>query len=702
MTRLARFLPFLAWFPPDRATLRADVAAGVTVALVLVPQSMAYAQLAGLPPVYGLYTALLPVAVAALFGSCGQLATGPVAVVSLLTASALAPLAAQGTAQYVAYAITLALLVGAIQLALGAFRLGVLVSFLSHPVVSGFTSAAAIIIALSQLNKLLGVPIGRSGVFFVDIWGVLEQAPDAHLPTVAFGVGAFGAMWLFRRYAPRWPGVLIAVAASIALSAATGFEKSASGPIASIADPVARAMAQDWLDTAARVSALTAERAARSAELRTAQRTAQGASQHSAALGYQVELLSLEIEDLGRENRRRLRLLRALGLAREDAPDGPRFVPAEGAAAGATHWRIRSIDADGVRYAGGGEVVGRIPPGLPSVRLPTIDFGALATLLASGFVIALVGFMEAISIAKAIAARTRQRVDANQELVGQGLANLAGALTQCFPASGSFSRTAVGFAAGARTGLSSVVTAALVMLTLLALTPLLYHLPQAVLAAVIMMAVFSLVNPAAIVHAWRARRHDGIAATATFVATLALAPHLDLGILTGTLLAVGLFLYRTMRPRVAVLGRHPDGRLRDAELHGLPLSEHVVAVRFDGELYFANVPYFEDSLLEVAARFPKAKHVLVAAGGINQVDASGDETIRLLAERLRENGVTLALSGVKKQVRDVLEATGTAAVLGPENLFADEEQALAALAARVDAPDFDRSRFPLAPEAARR
>ena len=696
MRWLRRIFPFLSWAPLSGATLRADLVAGITVALVLVPQSMAYAQLAGLPAHYGLYTALVPVLVAGLWGSSGQLATGPVAVVSLLTAAALTPLAAQGSEQYVALAITLAFMVGCIQLALGGFRLGFVVNFLSQPVIAGFTSAAAIIIALSQLNKVLGVPMPRSDMFLADIWGVLEQLPDTHGPTLAFGAGAFAAMIAFRRFLPRWPGVLLTVAAATALSATIGFERSATGTLAQIADAEARALAVDYLGARSRIDTFLAERAAKQSELARTDRGRPDAAQHVAALNYEIELLNLRIEDRTTENRRRLRLLRKLVFERTaDASGGVRYHPPGGGGADGTRWRIVSLDAQGIRFAGGGEVVGAIPAGLPEVKAPRLDLAAMASLLATALVISLIGFMEAISIAKAIATRTRQRLDANQELLGQGLANLAGSFAQCFPASGSFSRSAVSFQAGARTGLASVVAAAIVVLTLLFLTPLLHHLPQAVLAAVIMMAVVSLVHIGAIRNAWRAQRHDGVAAALTFGASLALAPHLDLGILVGAALAVFLFLYRTMRPRVAILGRHADGTLRDAAIHGLPLSEHLVAVRFDGQLYFANVPYFEDSLLDVLARFPKARQILIVADGINQIDASGDEVVRHLVERLKENGVTLAFSGLKKQVLDVLGATGTRDVIGEDNLFIHEDQALAALADRIADAEFQRERFAL-------
>jgi len=691
--RLSRYLPFLSWFPMNGTALRGDLVAGITVALVLVPQSMAYAQLAGMPPVYGLYTAFLPVAIAALFGSSHQLATGPVAVVSLLTASALGPIAAPGSADYVALAIALALLVGIIQLGLGLLRLGVVVNFLSHPVIAGFTSAAAIIIALSQLNRILGVPMGRSGFFLGDVWGALQQVGETHVPTAVFGVGSFAAMVALRRFAPRLPGILIVVAACTALSAWIGFERNALGTIAQIADPEARTLAADYADARQRIAALTAQRAAKTAERRTVGGATRERAQHAATLGYQAEVIGLEIEDLQRENRRRLRLLRKLVFEEaKDTGGAVQYAPASG---DARRWRIQAIDDDGVQLAGGGEVVGAIPAGLPAFSVPRLDWATLSQILSTALVIALVGFMEAISIAKAIAAKTRQRLDANQELIGQGLANIVGAFTKCFPASGSFSRSAVNSASGARSGLSSVVTAAIVTLTLLFLTSLIYHLPQAVLAAVIMLAALSLVHFGAFAHAWRAQRHDGIAGAVTFVATIAVAPHLDLGILIGGGLAVLLFLYRTMRPRVAILGRDADGVLRDAALHGLPLCDHIVAVRFDGQLYFANVPYFEDSLLGIPGRFPKVREILVVGDGINQLDASGDEAVRLLAERLRDNGVTLSFSGLKQQVKHVLAATGTLEKVGKENVFVDENRALAALAARVTDVDFAASACPL-------
>lgn len=681
---MRRVLPFLAWFPLSRDVLKADVLAGIAVALVLVPQSMAYAQLAGLPAYYGLYASILPVAIGALWGSSRQLATGPVAMVSLLTGSTLAQFAATGSEQFIAYAIVLALMVGVLQLALGLARLGVVVSFLSHPVIAGFTNAAAIIIALSQLNKLLGVPIGRSERFLVDVVEMLAQISQTHLPTLALGCGAIALMLLCRRYAPRLPGVLIAVVLGTALSWATGFERNASVPLDAIADETVRGLVAQTARVHARVDEWQSRMAADTARLKALK--GDGGVQREAhlALQFEVEALRARVKEAQEESRGRLRMLRALVLARASGA-GEQYYSAEAIPAGVAidgaHWRVVGVSGDSVLLRGGGEVVGVVPQGLPELRAPRVSWDMVPTLFSTALVITLVGFMEAVSIGRAMATRTRQRLDANQELIGQGLANIAGSLTQAFPVSGSFSRSAVNLNAGALTGLSSVVSALIVVVTLLALTPLLYHLPQAVLAAIIIVAVTGLVNFGTLRHAWLARRHDGVAALVTFVATLGLAPHLDLGILIGGGLAIVLYLYRTMRPRVALLGRHADGTLRDVVVHGLPLSERVVALRFDGELYFANVPYFEDAVLEAVARRPKAKHLLVVGDGINQIDASGEEVVRHLVERLRQNGTDVAFSGLKYQVLQVMKSTGLYELIGEANFHRTEDLALKAILA---------------------
>ncbi|MDI6746456.1 MAG: SulP family inorganic anion transporter [Rhodocyclaceae bacterium] len=687
---IKKLLPFLGWFPLSRETLRADLFAGLTVALVLVPQSMAYAQLAGLPAYYGLYAAFLPVMVASLWGSSSQLGTGPVAVVSLLTASTLAPLALPGSEQFIALAILMALLVGTIQLTLGIFKLGVIVNFLSHPVIVGFTNAAAMIIGLSQVNKLLGVSMSRSESFIVDIWGVMKQAGDTHLPTLAMGVVAILVIWSARKWAPRLPGVLIAVVVTSVASWVLHFERNAYGTIEQIADHELKALvtrqaeANRRIDNANKVVAVTAAEARQAHKIRgdhSVEAVTRDAILETTRIS--VEIFEMEAAEL-KKSLRSVQVVRAVdGQGQFVGIYAASRLPAGLQDDGATY-HVRGVKDGGFKLVGGGDVIGKIPEGLPSFKLPTLNWEMIKSLIGAAFVISLVGFMEAISIAKAIAAKTKDKVDPNQELIGQGLANIVGATTQAFPVSGSFSRSAVNFNAGAKTGMSAVFTGLIVLLTLLFLTPLLYYLPQAALAAVIIMAVVGLINFGAIKHAWLVNKHDGIAAIVTFISTLAFAPHLDKGIMVGAGLALVLYLYRTMTPRVAILGRYRDGTLRDVKVNNLPASDVVTAVRFDGRLYFANVSYFEDAILEAVAANPEAPYLLVVCDGINEIDASGEEVIHHLVERLHENGVVMLFSGFKKQVLDVIRATGLSKTIGEECFFATSDQALEKIYATVE------------------
>ncbi|MFA6063643.1 MAG: SulP family inorganic anion transporter [Gallionella sp.] len=689
MPAFRRVLPFLSWGPSALrgAVVKADLIAAVTVALVLIPQSMAYAQLAGLPAYYGLYAAFLPGIVAALWGSSAQLATGPVAVVSLLTASALAPLASSGSAQFISLAILMALMVGLIQLALGIFKLGVVVNFLSHPVIVGFTNAAAIIIGLSQLNKVLGVSMGRSEHFINDIWGVLQQLGETHWPTLLMGISAFAIMWGLKKFAPKWPGVLIAVVLTTLVSWSTGFERNSASRVEYIMDAEVSLLASEYMNTEKRMVALNEHIASHVAEMKSLRQQASN-GQRIAAVRYEIELLQLELANAEQESRKNSRSLRKFIFEQVAGEEGKSKlylagqVPA-GEKTDGHRWRIGKLSQGDLKLIGGGEVVGAIPAGLPELAVPVFGWEMVSTLFSSALVIALVGFMEAISIAKAMAAKTRDRIDPNQELMGQGLANLLGSFSQSFPVSGSFSRSAVNLNSGARTGMSNVYVGLFVLLTLLFLTPMLYHLPQAVLAAVIMMAVVGLINFKAMLHAWHTHKHDGIAAGVTFVATLASAPHLDNGIMVGAGLAIVLYLYRTMTPRVAILGRYHDGTLRDVNVNNLPRSERVVAIRYDGSLYFANVSYFEDTILEAVSASPLATHLLIVSDGINQLDASGDEVIHHVVERLRANGIRVVFSGLKKQVIDVMRHSGLFDYIGQENIYADEDLALKAIYAEV-------------------
>lgn len=701
---LLRLFPFLRWFPVKPETLKLDFLAGLTVALVLIPQSMAYAQLAGMPAYYGLYAAFLPVAVAAMWGSSHQLGTGPVAVVSLLTASSLSVFAAPGSPEFIALAILLAFVVGVVQFTLGVFKLGVVVNFLSHPVIIGFTNAAAIIIALSQVSKIFGVPMGRSEHFMMDMWGVLKQLGDTHLPTLAMGLGAIAIMWATKKYRPKWPGVLIAVVITTMISWATGFEHNAEGRLEQVRDPELYALVQSIDAGVRRLDDLNKAVAAKQQALSEAQKAAVDSALLILGLEADVRLARLTAKQAEEQLNEIKARLRHIHVVREvdDQGNTVGIYPVGRAPAGAkldeAKYRIRKVGNGQFKLMGGGEVVGTIPEGLPSFSLPQLDWEKIRALLSTALVISLVGFMEAVSIAKALAAKTKQRLDPNQELIGQGLANLVGSFSQSFPVSGSFSRSAVNFNAGAVTGMSSVFTALIVLVTLLLLTPLLYHLPQAVLAAIIIMAVVGLVDVEGVKHAWQANKHDGAAAVVTFIATLAFAPHLDMGIMVGAGLAIVLFLLRTMTPRVALLGRYPDGTLRDIKVHPhLATSKHVMAMRFDGSLYFANVSYFEDAVLEALASHPEAKYVLIVGDGINQLDASGEEVVHHLVERLRESGVELVFSGLKKQVLDVMRSTGLIDLVGQHNIFATENQALAAIYERLGEEAADDLLCPVLP-----
>ncbi len=683
---LLKFLPFLAWLPELRrpAVLRADVIAGVTVALVLIPQSMAYAQLAGLPAYYGLYAAFLPPLVAALFGSSRQLATGPVAVVSLMTAAALEPIAETGGTGYIAYAVLLAIMVGVFQVALGVLRLGVLVNFLSHPVVVGFTNAAAIIIATSQLGKIFGVDAAKAEYHYETVWNTVVAAYDnLHLPTLAMAVVAFVLMLGLRRISPRIPNVLIAVVITTLLSWAFGFSQTRVVRQAQLLGPSVAQVLADRTSLLGELDRLGAEIRAARKQLEALQKSSDVDEERLLTARHTLDLLELQRQRRVGSLHADTKELMAVHFVRVPGatPEEDRFyvtghAPPEAEVAEG-RWLITQIRDDGIlELHSGGRVVGVVPSGLPSLRLPGFDWGIIAGLLTAALAISLIGFMEAIAIAKGMAARTKQRLDANQELIGQGLGNIVGGLFQSYPTAGSFSRSAVNLDTGAVTGFSSAVTSLVVVIVLMWLTPLLYHLPQATLAAVIMMAVIGLVRVAPIRHAWKVHRHDGAVAVITFALTLLVAPHLDKGILVGVVLSLGLYLYRTMKPRVVALGRRPDGGFHDAQAYGLETCENIAMLRFDGSLYFANTSYFEDKVLEKVAAKPQLRFVIVDAEGINQIDATGEEVLVELAGRLREAGIELLFSRTKKQVLDVLERSGFMDRVGRERFFWHNQEAL--------------------------
>ncbi len=688
---LPAWLPFLRWFPMTPATLRADLIAGVTVALVLVPQSMAYALLAGLPVVYGLYAALLPVMVGALFGNFNLLHTGPVVMLSLMSAAAVAPFAIAGSDEFIALSILLALMVGVLRLLMGAFKLGGIVNLVSHPVLIGFTNAAALIIGLSQLRFIVNMPNPGTGSFAGDVAALLARLDQAYLPAIAFAAGAGLMMWLLARWLPRLPAVLLAVVIGTGLSAAIGYERVAKPDMERIADPQVRAMLTTFADTNQTVKRLAAEVSSRRAELRAAE--AAGAPATTlAGLQAEIEVLEVRIEHLKKENNARRLDLHAQPLVAVETADGLFYHRADRLPAGATplegSWRFQSLKDGKVTLAAGGDVVGQIPAGLPEFKAPTLDWNIMLALLPAAFVMALIGFMEATSVSKALAAKTHVRIDTNKELIGQGLANIVGAFFQSYTVSGSFSRSAVAARAGARTGLYAVVSALVVLVVLLFLTSHLYHLPQAVLATIVMLAVFGLIRIAPLVQAWRVQRSDAVAGLITFVATLAFAPAIANGILIGMALTAALFLLRTMKPRAAVLGRKADGNLGGTDGSALePLGRNFIAMRFDRSLNYLNVAAFEDSVLDVLARQPQARGILVIGSGINELDASGADKVRELAQRLRQQGVALMFSSLKTPVADAFDRAGLIELLGRDNVFPSKAQAV----------DAARRRFDLAP-----
>ena len=690
-TLLLRFFPFLSWFPVNSALLRGDLIAGIIGALVLVPKAMAYAQLSGLPVYFGLYTAFIPAIIAALWGSSRQLLTGPVAIISLMTAAAVAPLAVPMSEEYIGLALLLSLLVGIILFVMGTFKLGTIVNFVSHPVILGFINAAAIIIALSQIDLLLGIPKGRSNSFLRDIWEMLAYLPQTHLPTLAMSAFALAMMLVMKKVkALAKPSVLIVVVVTTLISFAFDYAHNAKGKPDDIANEAIHALVTGHVVADDNIRDMSADIAEKAAELRALDKDD---SSTIADLNYQLDLMRLAVTNMEQDNKERMQQLNRLSLHRTQAPENERTLyylagsAPEGVETDGRKWHIKKIENGEVKFVGGGDVVGAIPAGLPSLRIPSLSFDAIVSLLSAALIIALVGFMETVSMAKALAAQTKQRLDPNQELIGQGLANMGGAFFQSYPSCGSFTGSAINLQAGAKTGLASTFNGIFVAVTLLFLTPLLYYLPKAVLAVIILLAVVGLITPAAIKHTWKASRKDGATALITFFATLIFAPHLDKGIMIGAVLAIVMYLYETMQPRVAILGRYHDGTLRDAKINNLPSSDVVTAIRFDGRLYFANVSYFEEAVLNAVADNPEAPYVLIVGDAINGIDASGEEVIHHLVERLNENGIVVLFSGLKKQIHDVMRATGLRDKIGEKRFFATAEEALAAIYSRAEYAD---------------
>ncbi len=539
-------LPILDWGRSYRQeTFVSDLMAALLVTVMLIPQSLAYALLAGLPAEVGLYASVAPLVLYAIFGTSRALAVGPVAVVSLMTAAAIGEHAAAGTPAYWAIAVTLAFLSGAMLLLMGLLRLGFLANFLSHPVISGFISASGLLIAASQIKTLLGVK--AEGHNFIDLLQSLaQQLPHMHALTLA--VGALTTAFLFWVRQGLKP-----LLTAWGLRARTADMLAKAGPVAAIA-------ATTWL-------------------------------------------------------------------------------------AWAFEWQAQGL-----------KIVGSVPQGLPPFTLPLWDLALWQSLAVPALLISVVGFVESVSVGQTLAAKRRQRIEPDQELVALGASNLSASFTGGFPVTGGFARSVVNFDAGAQTPAAGAFTAVGILLASLLLTPALYYLPQATLAATIIVAVLSLVDFSIFKKTWVYAKADFAAVLATLLATLMLG--VELGLVAGVALSLALYLFRTSRPHIAEVGQVPGTEhFRNVQRHAVTVEPSVLSLRVDESLYFANARVLEDRLNEAVASHPELKHVVLQCSAINDIDSSALESLEAIDKRLRDSGITLNLSEVKGPVMDRLKKT---------------------------------------------
>ena len=507
-----------------------------------------------------------------------------------------------------------------------------------------------------------------------------------HWPTLMMGLFAFAVMLILKKITLRIPNVLVAVAATTLISWATGFEQRVTMPLESVPDAETRALIVHFNAETTQLNQMEDRRTRINETIKQA--TTDGhrmividSRRDLEVLNYQMDL---KAEQAANYRHRIRRLLFEAGRTRHGDlrfyAKGNR--PADTEKVGRT-WRLSvgnaPLEALALLFSGGGEVVGAIPKGLPDFSFPQIDGHRAMTLMPAAAIIALLGFMEAISIAKAMAAKPGQRIDPNQELMGQGLANIIGSVAHGYPVAGSFSRSAVNLQAGAVSGTSSVIASLTVVATLFFFTPLLYHLPQSVLAAIIMMAVAGLINARGFIHAWRAQWYDGAISVITFVCTLAFAPHLDRGILVGVGLSLCVFLYRSMRPHVVDLSMGLDKALHDVVTYGLKECRYIDVVRFDGPLFFANASYLEDQIRHRRSIKKALKHIIIAAESINDMDASGQESLSLIVDRVRSAGIDISLSSVHDPVMQVLRRTHLLYKIGEDHIYPTMKQAIRAI-----------------------
>ncbi|MFP3342879.1 sulfate permease [Halomonas sp. SIMBA_159] len=540
-----RYLPIFTWLPHyHRRLLGADVLAGLIVTVMVIPQSLAYALLAGLPAVVGLYASILPQLLYTFLGTSRTLAVGPVAIIALMTGAALSSVATPGSAEYLQAALVLSLLSGGILVAMGALKMGFFSNFLSHPVISGFLTASGILIAVSQLGSLLGV--SSSGFTLVErLMTLLPNLPTFNPYTVAIGGGTLLFLVLMRRYGKQ---SLI----KVGLPAALADLMTKAGPV------------------------------------------------------FAVVVTTLA----------------------------------------AWHWQLA--------YEHGVAVVGTIPSGLPALSFPWGDASLWRALLIPAMLISLVGFVESVSMGQMLAAKRRQRISPNQELIGLGAANLAAGFTSGMPVTGGLSRTVINYDAGAQTPAAGAFAALGIALVTMAFTGWLYYLPIATLAATITVSILTLVDIPMLRQTWRYSRSDFAAMAVTILLTL--VEGIEAGIIGGVTLSIALFLYRTSRPHSALVGRVPDTEhFRNIERHDVETVSNAALLRIDESLYFANARYLEDTVYNLVASRPELEHVVLICSAVNLIDASALESLDAINARLKDSDVKLHLSEVKGPVMDQLK-----------------------------------------------
>jgi len=551
---LQKIIPALEWLRNyNREDLKGDLTAGLIVAIMLVPQGMAYAMLAGLPPVVGLYASTLPLIVYVLFGSSRQLAVGPVAMMSLLVFAGVSPLAPPGSEKYVSLVLLLSLMVGVFQFCLGLFRTGFIVNFLSHAVISGFTSAAAILILLSQLHHLFGIPSSGGHSAMTVLKGVIQGMGGFHPATLGIGLASIMILVIFKRKRPNFPAPIIVVAAS-----------------------------------------------------------------------------TLVVYFFG-------------------------------------------LDQSGVK------IVGHVPKGLPSFSIPEWSVESLEVLFPAALTILFIGFMESISIAEWVAAREKYKIDSNRELVGLGLANVTASFFSAYPVTGGFSRTAVNYQAGAKTGLASLITAAVILLTLLLFTSFFYHLPHAVLAAIVAVAVAGLIDVKGARHLLNLRKMDGWTTILTFVATLVLGS--EKGIMIGVVFSLFVFIWRSSHPHTAELG-YLEGEDVFRNVRRFPeakLYPEALILRVDASLYFANMAFLEDFLRGRIVEKPDVKWIIMELSGVNDIDAVAVDRLSDIMDNYREQGIQFVFAGMKGPVRDLVSKAGWREKYGKQCEYLSLQHALKGL-----------------------